>query len=130
MKISKGNFKTMQLVGAVAGGIVPTLLDKVMPSSVQSNITKGAIYGVVGALVSTFGKGDLLGGMGAGMLGVAGATIGSDLVKGSSTSGVGLLPGQHAIMGVGRPLPRITNGARGWSASQFQKNEVKKANVI
>lgn len=129
MKISKGNFKTMQVVGALAGGMVPSLLDKVIPSSVTSNVTKGAIYGVAGALIQAFGKGDLLSGMGAGLIGVAGATIGGSIIP-SSTSGVGLLPGQNAIMGIGRPMPRITSGARSWSASQMQKENIKKANVI
>lgn len=129
----KARFNTMSVVGAIGGGMVPSLLDKFVVPSDTTATTKALIYGAVGAGLSAFTQGDLLQGMASGILGVAGQTLGNSIL-GSSVSGVGLLPGQAAIMGqkgIGAPyLPRLTSGNKAWSQSKMQTNEVKKANVI
>lgn len=120
----------MAAVGAVVGGMIPQVLDKYILPASTSETTKSVVAGVAGAMLQVFAKGDLLSSAGAGMLGVAGQKLSESLLSKTSTSGVGLLPGQQAIMGVGRPLPRVTAGNRTWTSSNLQNKEQKKANVI
>lgn len=126
----KAKFNTMQIVGAVAGGMIPSVLNKyILPTDMEAS-TKAIVSGVIGAGLSAFTQGSLLQGASAGMLGVAGQMLADNVIF-SNTSGVGLLPGQNAILGIGSPyLPRLTKGASAWSQSKMQEREIKPANVI
>lgn len=125
----KAKFNTMQVVGALGGGMIPAVLDKYILPTDMDKTTKAAIAGVIGAGLSAFTQGSLLQGASAGMLGVAGQMLADSVF--TKTSGVGLLPGQNAILGIGSPyLPRLTKGASTWTESKMQEKEVKQANVI
>lgn len=106
MKIKKGKFCIMRTVGAVGGGVAASAVESFMPKDLEDT-TKALAIGGVGAVLSAFIGGDIFEGVGAGMLGVAGAKLTSNLFsETASTSGVGLIPGNHAVMGVG--------GSRNW----------------
>lgn len=118
MKISKSKFKATAMVGGLLGGVVAEYGGGLLPDSLGKT-TNAAIVGVVGAAVDAFsGKSDLMGGIGMGMLGVAGAQLTKSLV---GTDTVGLLPGQNAVMGVKK---------KNWVASRQGGSSVGEKNPL
>lgn len=105
MKVSKFNF--MSILGGLGGGVASKFIESFTKSD---NTTEGetdwvtiGVDAVGGAALSAFSKNDLLKGLGAGMVGVAGYKLGESFGIGESdsttskTSGVGLLPSQNAV---------------------------------
>ena len=107
MKMKKGKISVLRTVGALGGGVAASAVESFMPED-SSDTTNALAVGGVGAVLAAFLGGEVFEGVGAGMLGVAGAKLTSGLFtsdsdsKETGTSGLGLIPGNHAIMGVGR----------------------------
>ncbi len=128
MKMKMKKFSMMRTVGALGGGVAAGAVKSFMPSD-NSDTTNALIVGAIGAAASAFVGGEIFEGVGAGMLGVAGAQLTSgmfDSETASTTSGVGLIPGNHAVMGVGRPRAWVNSRIRGTEDSEIPtgKNNV------
>lgn len=105
MKIKKGSFKTTKLIGGLVGGVAAGAVSSFMSSS--DSLTVAAVDAVAGAAVSAFVGGDLMDGVGMGMIGVAGSKLASQYIFNSETTttkteGVGLIPGNYAVMAAAR----------------------------
>ena len=128
MKMKMKKFSMMRTVGALGGGVAAGAVKSLMPSD-NSDTTNALIVGAIGAAASAFVGGEIFEGVGAGMLGVAGAQLTSgmfDSETASTTSGVGLIPANHAVMGVGRPRAWVNSRIRGTEDSEIPtgKNNV------
>ena len=113
MKFNKKSFNLMKMAGAVVGGAAADLVDgsiAISDDADNNEYIKAGIFAAVGAALGVFVKGDLLGGMGDGLIGVAGYKLAHTAMNRSSssttnvtkTSGMGELPSQLAI---GAALP-------------------------
>ena len=75
MKFNKKSFNLMKMAGAVVGGAAADLVDgsiAISDDADNNEYIKAGIFAAVGAALGVFVKGDLLGGMGDGLIGVAG----------------------------------------------------------
>ena len=107
-KFKSKNFSITNTAGALVGGAGGGAILSVIP--VNNTYVKAGILAVGGAALSTFVGGDLVKGLGNGLIAVAGAQIAYELVGGGTpaasgigqtwqpgANAVGLLPAQRAI---------------------------------
>lgn len=94
-------FNFMSTLGGLAGGYATTFVEDWLKddTSTETSYTPEIVEAVAGSAISAFVKNDLLKGVGAGMVGVAGYNLGKKLTSSTpSASGLcGLLPSQSAV---------------------------------
>ena len=113
-KFKMKGFSATRAIGAVGGGMVVNFVHDMLPS--DNAYVPLAIEAVAGAGASMLG-GEIMGGLGDGILGVVGYKLADQLFNTApATSGVGLLASQNAI------------GARQWVASRTAQPVEKVAN--
>ena len=134
MKFNKSNFDLMAVVGGVAGGVVAKVVEKFTKKEDQENnyLTIG-VQAVAGAAISAFVKNNAVKAAGAGMVGVAGYNLASELNIGDSDddteapkeSGIGaLLPAQMAIASAATAKKYPLKGIKGTAEKQPAKTNV------
>lgn len=95
-------FNFMSTIGGIAGGYASTFVEDWLKddTSTEPSYTPVIVEAVAGSAISAFVKNDLVKGIGSGMVGVAGYTLGKMMSSSSSASASGLgalLPSQNAI---------------------------------
>lgn len=105
MKITKGSFNIMSTVGGLAGGVSAKFVEGFIAEHTESDnvYLPVIIEAVTGSAISAFSKNDILKGIGAGMIGVAGYNLAKQMseddttTETAKTSGLGWLASQNAV---------------------------------
>ncbi len=110
-KISKKSFKVMGLIGGLAGGAAGNIVSDFIPGD-WGTPAKAGINAVLGAGLAAFVKGDLMQGLGNGLLGAAGYQLAGHFMSDTPAgAGVGTgLPGQNAV-GVSNWVSKRVSGS-------------------
>lgn len=106
MKITKGSFNIMSTVGGLAGGVSAKFVEGFIAEHTENDSAylPVIVEAVAGSAISAFSKNDILKGIGAGMIGVAGYNLAKQMseddtttTETAKTSGLGWLASQNAV---------------------------------